>query len=210
MRTYMLSIITVMALIAGSTAWAGLITNTPDLPPDGDYVSPESYHEYSAAGIILDDPVHRPLMTPPPVITSVGPDEMETFDSTFDAAEVGMGLGAIHMEGPVSVKVYNKVGYTTGTFNTEIISMSLSGNTSLGPIIVRESPTLSSMGITSITDIGGGSYDITSFFDVFTELSVDGGQTWIPCDASTRMTLVPEPATLCLLALGGLLIRKRK
>ena len=210
MRTYMLSIITVIALVAGPTVWAGLITNTPDLPPDGDYVSPDSYHQYSAAGIILDDPVHRPLMTPPPVITAVGPDEMETFQSTFDAVEIGLGLGAIHLTGPTSVMTYNKVGNTTGTFNTEIISMSLSGSTSLGPIIVRESPVYQSMGVTTITDIGGGSYDITSFFDVWTELSVDGGQTWIPCDASTRMTLVPEPATLCLLAFGGMLLRKRK
>jgi hypothetical protein len=206
----MLSIITVMVLVGGSTAWAGLITNNPALPPDGDYVSPNQYHSYSAVGIILDDPVHRPLMTPPPVITSIGPDENETFQSTFDAAEIGLGLGALSLTGPVSVMAYSKVGYTTGTFSTEIVSMSLSGNTPSGPIIVRESPTYSSTGQTTITDLGGGLYHIDSFFDVWTELSVDGGMNWIPCDASTRMTLVPEPATLCLLAIGGLLLRKRK
>jgi hypothetical protein len=70
-----------------------------------------------------------------------------------------------------------------------------------------------STGLTDITDLGGGLYHIDSFFDVFTELSIDGGSSWIPSDYSTRMTLVtPEPTTLALLGLGvvALLLRKRQ
>ena len=77
--------------------------------------------------------------------------------------------------------------------------------------MIREDPTRASLGSTDITDIGGGLYHIDSFFDVFTELSVDGGSSWSACDYSTRMYLVPEPVTLVLLALGGLAaIRRRR
>ena len=56
-----------------------------------------------------------------------------------------------------------------------------------------------------------GPYHIDSFFDVFTELSVDGGATWIPNsqpsafgeDGSTRLVLgIPEPASLMLLIIA--------
>ena len=43
--------------------------------------------------------------------------------------------------------------------------------------MVRESPTLASLGQTTITDIGGGSFKIDSFFDIFTKLSLDNGVT---------------------------------
>ncbi len=138
-----------------------------------------------------------------------GVHERESFHSTFDAIVVG--FGPVHLEGPVIVETQLKTGNTTGTFDTEIVSMNLSGNTPLGFIMVRQDPYRPSTGQTTIADIGSGMYEIDSFFDIFTELSVSGGADWIPCDGPTRMTLVPEPATLSLLVLGGLaMLRKRK
>ena len=179
----------------------GIDTNNPLLPPAGVYTNPDDYHIYSSLGVILDDPAHHTFTNI--VRTPVGPDELEMFDSVFEGVEVGMGLGPITLTGPVQVRTIGKVGNTTGTFDTEMVSMSLTGLTSLGPVIVRESPSFQSTGQTVIADIGGGRYHIDSFFDVFTELSVDGGASWYPCDAATRMTLVPEPATLVLLCLGA-------
>jgi hypothetical protein len=43
---------------------------------------------------------------------------------------------------------------------------------------LRESPTRQSTGHTIYNPNAGGGYRIDSFFDVFTELSLDGGQTW--------------------------------
>src|SRR5262249_24809330 len=107
--------------------------------------------------------------------------------------------------------VHGKVGNTTGTFNTEMLQLNLNGNSPFGPFMIRESPTLASVGQTSVTDIGGGMYRIDSFFDVFTELSVDGGASWIPSDSSSHVVLMPEPCTFALGALaGGLLVLRRR
>lgn len=46
---------------------------------------------------------------------------------------------------------------------------------------VRESPTLSSSGtMTMFSDGSGNGGTLNSFFDIFAELSMDGGQTWVP------------------------------
>ena len=182
-------------------ASAGLVTNSPDLPPAGQYVSPTDYHTYAAAGIVLDDPSHDRFTEV--FIENDGPDEIETFQSAFSATEINQGLGPITLLGPVQIRTKGKSGNTTGTFDTEIISMSLSGNIGGMPVTVRQDPGRPSLGQTTITDLGGGLYEIDSFFDVFTELSVGGG-TWIDSDAATRMTLVPEPGTITLLAMGVL------
>jgi hypothetical protein len=60
------------------------------------------------------------------------------------------------------------------TFDTEMLSMSLTGfNPSLGAVQIRESPTRPSLGKLLFDPVTGG---IDSFFDVFTELSMDGGR----------------------------------
>ena len=65
----------------------------------------------------------------------------------------------------------------------------------VGQIMLRESPELASAGQTSVQPAtpaagGGEQWTVDSFFDVFTELSVDGGNTWIASTDSVRMELV--------------------
>jgi hypothetical protein len=80
--------------------------------------------------------------------------------------------------------------------DTEMLSMNLVGGTMLPGIMIRESPTLPSIGKTSIQDLGGGQYHIDSFFDVFTELSLDGGATWSPGNQPLHLDGgLPEPTS---------------
>lgn len=44
---------------------------------------------------------------------------------------------------------------------------------------------------------------IDSFVDVFTELSIDGWQTWGPTSGPLRIVGTPEPASLFALATGS-------
>lgn len=99
-------------------------------------------------------------------------------------------------------------GQGTASWEIEILSMNLAVPGM--PAIIRESPTLPSLGMHIVTDIGGGQFQIDSFFDVFTELSVDGGQTWIPASAPMHMPVTPEPTTIALLTIGSLVLVRRK
>jgi hypothetical protein len=75
-----------------------------------------------------------------------------------------------------------------------MLSLNLSGGSLPGGIMVRESPSKASLGRTSIRQSAGtGTYHISSFFDIFTEVSLDGGQNWSPSgDAPDTVTMVPS------------------
>ena len=208
-----------VALGVGQVAVAGVITPNPGLPPDtGAYLTAQQVHALYPTGVypevILENILHSGffdvLITPLP-----GGDELEEFQSTLqgNATVGGIPVGPISLQGPVQVITQGKTGNTTGTFQTEMISMSLSGNVGGFPVQVRESPAQPSTGQTTITDIGGGLFQIDSFFDVFTEISIDQGAgfgPFVPAQGSVRVDLgipgsiIPEPSTFALAALGVL------
>ncbi|HEY2954792.1 MAG TPA: hypothetical protein VGK89_06050 [Candidatus Eisenbacteria bacterium] len=86
-------------------------------------------------------------------------------------------------------------GGDTRYFDTEMVSMDLSGGTLPPYTLVRESPKQPSVGTTTIQSLPGGQFKIDSFFDVFVELSVDGGQSWQPASAPMTETLGPDQPT---------------
>lgn len=200
-------------------ARSALITSSSLLPPDGVYVSPQDVHaQFTGPGLdaLLVRPEHRPFVATV-VRTPSGSDEVEEFDSIMTGISrvLNSPLGPlpdapITLTGPVRTLVRERGASATGTFDTEMLSMTLTGLLDLGPIgqvpvSIRESPNLASLGQTTVADLGGGQFRIDSFFDVFTELSVDGGQTWIPSQGSSRMTLIPEPSVWLLLGLALML-----
>ena len=69
----------------------------------------------------------------------------------------------------------------------------LSGGTLPFTMGFRESPPLASTGVTAIRAVPGG-FMIDSFFDVFTELSLDG-YTWYPAGLAAHLTLSSENVT---------------
>jgi hypothetical protein len=169
-----------------------LVTTDPSLPvvyPDGVYRTPDQIHAtFHGPGlaIVLTNIEHRPFA--PVIRDNNGVDEFEQFNSQL-VGQISMNGGPfepIQGTGPVQTEVFGKVGNVTGTFQTEMLSMNLN----VGLVMIRESPTLASQGQTSITDLGGGRYQIDSFFDVFTELSMDGGNTWIPADGPVHVQAV--------------------
>ncbi len=206
-----LVVIAAVVLAISIPALAGVITNDPNLPPNvGAYVSPSQVHACYpvCANIDLSDISHSFFTNI--IRTPSGANEIETFDSiaTGMVSILGGAFQPITLAGPVQTIVFNKIGNVTGTFQTEMLALNLVGG---GGIMIRESPTLPSQGQTTITSIGGGQFRIDSFFDVFTELSIDGGQTWIPSNGSTRVELgIPEPGTRLLLGLGFALIFVRR
>ena len=195
--------VTVLVLAISIPALAGVITNDPNLPPNvGAYVSPSDVHACYpvCANIDLNNISHSFFTNI--VRTPSGLNEIESFDSiaTGMVSVLGGAFQPITLAGPVQTIVFNKVGNVTGTFQTEMLALNLVGG---GGILIRESPTLQSQGQTTITSIGGGQFRIDSFFDIFTELSIDGGQTWIPSNGATRVELgIPEPGTSLLIGLG--------
>lgn len=206
------------ALVFLQSASAQVIVSDPSLPvlyPAGQYTNYSATPTFIYGGntIVLSSLSHEALVVSSRV--PVGPNEIEGFSSQFNAilTVVGLGNAAVTATGPVQTEVFGYVGNTTGTFNTEMLSMNLSGNSPFGVFMIRESPTLASIGQTTVANLGGGLYQVDSFFDVFTELSLDGGQTWLPdIRGPELMTLgsVPEPSSGALVAIfGGLLMMGR-
>jgi hypothetical protein len=190
----------------------GINTTNPNLPPDtGDYVGLSMSYHGPGLTILLQDPHLHPVAASA-IRTPSGPDEIEFFSAILNAqATVNLNPPfPTTASGQERTLTRGKIGNTTGVFPAEMLELNLSGSTILGPYMIRESPTLASTGLTTISDLGGGLYHIDSFFDVFTELSIDGGQSWIPSDSSTRLTLLPEPGVMgMIVAVLGLISRRR-
>jgi hypothetical protein len=230
-RSLMNALVAVMLLSAvESSSYAqflpggGVDTTDPELPPPGVYISPNAVHSmYSGPNlqIVFSDVQHVPFKDLPPAHIASSEHHDFDYDLIGQGQCLGVGCAAngvppsfpIFMNGRVQTVAFNKgPSDTTGTFQTEMVGMSLQGAGPMPPfVMLRDSPTLPSLGLTRITDTGGGTFHIDSFFDVFTELSLDGGSSWMPSIGPTRIDLVPEPSSFVLfgLALLGIDARRR-
>ena len=178
--------ILIVALSVGGASVAGaqVVLDTPELPPEPDpdrcdtiisLYAGVGVHAVFPGPIDMSDPLHKCFQNVVRSDDGSG-NEIEDFDSVLEGlVDVGFGPMPFMLTGPVTTVVFGKTGTTTGTFDTEIVAMSLTGNIGGMNVEIRESPSLPSPGQTSITDLGGGQWQIDSFFDVFTEISIDGG-----------------------------------
>ena len=170
------------------------------LPPADPYVG--SFHALYLAGLInLSDPIHSDFTAcdPPPPSVS-GAFTVHSFSSIvrFNISQGGGPPQPNQAPANVTVRVaYNStLPGSKDVFDTEMLALTISGGTLPPGVMIRESPTLASTGQTTIRPIAGGLYAIDSFFDIFTELSIDGGQTWAPSESGAgRMELSPSVPT---------------
>jgi hypothetical protein len=148
---------------------------------------------------------YTPLNGHSPTMTPSGWSIDSVFNFTYsinmrrgdDPFTVHTGTGTAHVVGTAPLGAEPRV------FDMEMLSFDINGvYNGVSPFIIRESPTIASTGQTTIESLPGGQFRIDSFFDVFTEMSVDGGTTWFP--------MVPEPATATLMLLAGLGILQRR
>jgi hypothetical protein len=124
----------------------------------------------------------------------------------------GALIGAVALSGPVDFTYFDKDTFSEfGTFDSQITDLDLTGSfnglTGTHTLEAQLNPAESTLGSTTVEPVGGGLYDVASFFDIFTELSIDGG-TFIPgpervvdLTAST-----PEPASTGLAIAGFLAV----
>lgn len=174
--------------VTGALAAAGPVTdNCPGvvvlvncLPPvDTHYDSPEQV-TYTTAYSIRNFSLQSfsDCYVLPAII---GQPETHTYSSTasFEISSDG-GNSWTPIQSPASVTMQitkTDEDPVQSYYSTEILDMNISGTSVPEGVMIRESPTLASTG-ELIVQQGSEEYTISSFFDVFTELSSNGGQTW--------------------------------
>jgi hypothetical protein len=137
--------------------------------------------------------------------------EVHSFFDIFTEIDLAPPGGAPVIRDTTSQQSMRLNGLPPGTpyphvINTEMLQLDISGGGLPSGMRIRESPTLASLGKTTIlADTPSGPYHIDSFFDVFTELSLDGGQTWTPSDSAMHISgNTPEPSSVMLALFGAL------
>jgi len=124
----------------------------------------------------------------------LGASTLAMFDAVLDLnlSSDGGSTYAMHAA-PASLTAHLTTTNQNGgnkIIQTELLQMDASGGSLPAGVLLRESPTLASLGQAQSTDIGGGQFQISSFFDVFTELSLDSGQSWHPGNGSIHIDIL--------------------
>ncbi len=102
----------------------------------------------------------------------------------------GAGPAYITLNGPSTVQrgdPQDSDGDGRMEIETELLAMNLSGQSPIGPMRLRESPTRQSLG-RIVQQAPGVDFPAASFFDVFFDISWDDGQSWLPVDQPVRMS----------------------
>jgi hypothetical protein len=174
-----------------------------NFPPIGSYASPKGVPTHYGNGVvarnfrhtILEPPCPPECLRAPPCLTC--PPDFYNLQAQVDF-EVSSDGGQTFqpMTGSARSRVWTRHSEDTSDtrfFETEMLSMELSGGAA--GVMLRESPTRRSLGQTSLQKNPAGGYRIGSFFDVFTEISLDGGATWSPVADATYVEFLGRPGS---------------
>jgi len=123
---------------------------------------------------------------------------------TNSGGSPGAALGTLLLTGQIDITYFGRGSSTAlGTFNSQITFLDFTGAFAGHTAAALLNPLNASVGVTSVTRLNENQFRIDSFFDVFAELSIDGGP-FIPGPVR-HADLVPEPGTFIpgLLAVAG-------
>jgi len=116
---------------------------------------------------------------------------IDSFFDVFTELSVGGGQSVpVELTGPVTTRVTR--GQEAGTFDTEIVSMSLSGNVpEVGLVTVGQGEGTGEVSRTRVgTELNGdGRFVVDSFFDITYQIEFPGG----PASGSGRVEGIPNP-----------------
>ena len=169
------------------------------MPPTNSlYISPAQWHALYANGIYISNVIHRRFTAnyPPP---PPGATNMESFGSTVDfkySSDGGKTYQQFSGNANCTVKVVGMgPNGNDQVFQTQMLQLDLGGGNMPPNMKLRISPDTNtpSMGQTVITP-NGSDFMISSFFDIFVDLSLDGGNTWMPTSSPGDMELHIDPA----------------
>ncbi|MCC7476661.1 MAG: hypothetical protein IT425_14830 [Pirellulales bacterium] len=190
-------------------AWAEYDTTDPRLPSPN-YHSTNAIQFNTPDGVFVIDSffdIFTELQRLP--VPPAGSHRIDSFFDVFTELSVHHPVGTLPVQTFANMEIWILGSQPGEPFDTEMLSLSLQGGDLPANIRVRESPSRPSTGKGRITDLGGGIFRVDSFFDIFTELSLDGGE-WIPASGPLHIVgsspAVPEPASATLLALGSILL----
>jgi len=111
----------------------------------------------------------------------------------------GVFISPVQLNGEMDVTYADKTTLSEfGTFSDTITLLDLTGSfnglTGTHTVTATLNPNEASTGQTTVTALGGGGFRISSFFDVFAELSIDGGTPIAGPERTADLGETPEPA----------------
>ena len=144
----------------------------------------------------------NPIPPPPPLTASTYGNPVGTAFSAEVSIQDGISnpdffsFNGATPAGATTMTISNTASGSPPSYDTEIVELPLSGNIFGGDfsgmgLMLRESPTLASLGRHTIAPDPRG-FRVSSFFDVFLELSLDG-VNWTPASKAIRLHAVMPP-----------------
>ncbi|MGA1979506.1 MAG: dockerin type I domain-containing protein [Sedimentisphaerales bacterium] len=172
-------------------------------PLSGEYLDKGGWFAFYPNGIVISN-VHQHGFTASIVPPLPGYTTSHTFGEQVDlevSYDGGLTFTRATAPATVTVQITCRLGDdgTTEYYDTEMTRLDISGGTLLAGVQIRESPTRASLGRTTSSSVGGGTtYQVDSFFDIYTEVSNDGGMSWYPTFVGPgTVYLRPVPCEKC-------------
>jgi hypothetical protein len=211
------AVIVARLAVAGAltgSAQADVITTSPSLPLLGvPYISPSGAGCFTLAGVCVTPGTF--IQTSPVSSMFGGPNQLIVTGASYDASLTTVGgtvpIGSVDLTGTVDETVFNRTSDTeTGPFKTELTGLSLSGKLTFvdpsnplnGDTVVATLGSSKSLGTTTITPLGQREFRISSFFDVFIDVSIPGTVFSKSVGPIPVVAVVPEPSTWAMMLIG--------